>query len=357
MRRTKPARRPAAASGPAAPKVEPPPRTWTNAFSGGMLCRDPLILVGIARMDLPMGGLELMGPWLDGVPLTWLVRPTWTLEAGDGADRLARAWRAHAAAYPAHRLVALSSTAAEVELCRQRGVPAELFNGQTFIEERFFEIDPAAVPIHDAVLNAAPLAWKRHALARDVPRLALIADNWPGASAEVLAYWTGVREAMPGATFCNGMFGADYRRLDRAEVAAVINQARVGLALSAVEGANRAVVEYMLCGRPVVSTPSIGGRDHYADPAWWTEVEPDPRAVADAVAAWVRRAPDPAGIRAGVVARMRAERERFIDFLQDIVDRAGVQRSIRAAWPSIFVNELTDCRDAESLMRRVLGTG
>jgi glycosyltransferase involved in cell wall biosynthesis len=43
-------------------------------------------------------------------------------------------------------------------------------------------------------------------------------------------------------------------------------RAVVGLCLSTVEGSNYASMEYMLAGLPIVSTPSIGGREVYFDP-------------------------------------------------------------------------------------------
>lgn len=50
-----------------------------------------------------------------------------------------------------------------------------------------------------------------------------------------------------------------------------------------------ASMEYLLCGLPIVSTPSIGGRDVFFDKDYVEIVEPDPHAVKEAVIEMVRR--------------------------------------------------------------------
>ena len=51
-----------------------------------------------------------------------------------------------------------------------------------------------------------------------------------------------------------------YRNLDAAELCHWLNRSRTGLCLSEREGAMFASIEYLLCGLPIVTTPSIGGR-------------------------------------------------------------------------------------------------
>ena len=50
------------------------------------------------------------------------------------------------------------------------------------------------------------------------------------------------------------------------EVNNFLNQCKVGIILSEVEGANYASIQYLLAGLPVVSTKSKGGRDVFFDP-------------------------------------------------------------------------------------------
>ncbi|HEV2171727.1 MAG TPA: hypothetical protein VGR40_12305 [Candidatus Binatus sp.] len=103
-------------------------------------------------------------------------------------------------------------------------------------------------------MNAKPLAFKRHFLSCLVNPKVFIAYN---------------EEIAKGDT--------DYRditKYDAAEIHWDIGESDVneingdglcGLALSAIEGACYASTEYLLCGLPVVSTESVGGRDAYYD--------------------------------------------------------------------------------------------
>jgi hypothetical protein len=107
---------------------------------------------------------------------------------------------------------------------------------------------------HAAVFNARPSPFKRHFLTRDVPDKAFISfrpkqmltaeDNVNLAEfAPSEIYWSATTE----------------------QVAEILDASRVGLMLSAIEGACWASLEYLLCGLPVVSTHSKGGRSDFYD--------------------------------------------------------------------------------------------
>ena len=90
----------------------------------------------------------------------------------------------------------------------------------------------------------------------------------------------------PGHVFLNAFDeGGMPIRLPLSEVNRHLNRAGVGLCLSEREGAMFASTEYLLSGLPVVSTPSTGGRHVYYDEEYCWTVPPDPRSVAEAVAA------------------------------------------------------------------------
>lgn len=96
------------------------------------------------------------------------------------------------------------------------------------------------------------------------------------------------------------------------EVSREYNRARVGLCLSALEGGNYSTTEYMLCGLPVVSTRSDGGREHFLDPEVSRIVEDDARAVAQAVAELIARRIPPQVVRLRALVKLREIREDFI---------------------------------------------
>jgi glycosyltransferase involved in cell wall biosynthesis len=83
------------------------------------------------------------------------------------------------------------------------------------------------------------------------------------------------------------------------------------------------VVEY-LSGLPVVSTPSVGGRDRVLDPAWSRIVDPSPGAIANAVADMIRRNIDPQRIRAGAFDRLRPDRIRLLNLIRTIYEQEGM---------------------------------
>src|SRR6185295_12190358 len=119
----------------------------------------------------------------------------------------------------------------------------------------------------------------RHELAAAISSLVL--TQGPPKAAEVER----VKRLLPKARFANfESHGGAYAYLPEKGVVSLMNRAAVGLCLSAVEGSMRVSMEYRLCGTPVVSTRSTGGRDRYF-------VGPHVRVVdddADAVAAAVR---------------------------------------------------------------------
>jgi glycosyltransferase involved in cell wall biosynthesis len=116
------------------------------------------------------------------------------------------------------------------------------------------------------------------------------------------------------------------------EVAACINRARVGLCLSEEEGQMKASIEYLLCGVPVVTTASRGGRDFFFEPEFCTTVESNPRAVERAVADLVRRAPPAETIRAATLEKVRRERLKLRDILQGIFETEGIMPRFADAW-------------------------
>src|SRR5690606_14249643 len=132
----------------------------------------------------------------------------------------------------------------------------KLINQNAFIvPDYFFPIDGAEKK-YDAIYNARPRKFKRHYLARNVGeayRLALILGKH-------VASLDDVNESeLPKHIYKN----TDH--LPHKRVNELLNQSRVGLILSAVEGACFASSEYLLAGIPVVSTMSKGGRDYWYD--------------------------------------------------------------------------------------------
>ena len=304
-----------------------------------VLSRDPIVIYGFAIYSNMLAHATAMSPLLRGRRAHFLISNSWSLEVQDRIRNAAGACIAHRETYPEHDLTFLCNSPAELEGLRQCGIKSELINQSVFMSEELFRVMPEEAKRFDAVYNARMIAFKRHSLAAEIDSLLLIYYVLGEAD---IAYHNGLRPRMPRATFLNGRPGEDYRRLNARDVARNLNACRVGLCLSKIEGAMMASMEYLLCGLPVVTTPSKGGRDLFLDGAFSLTVEPDAQAIKRAVRELVEARIDPQFVRDKTLHKIRAERERFIGLVQAIFDQEGIRRRFRDDWPKIYVNKLFD---------------
>lgn len=169
---------------------------------------------------------------------------------------------------------------------------------------------------YDAVLNARSKPYKNRWAASNIASLAVIDFE--------------VRRPEFSCQYYN------QHHLDLEEVASVLRRSRVGLCLSFIEGASLASLEYLLCGLPVVSTRSLGGRNNWYHDGNCILVGPEvadgmagrfDRAelreeVAEAVSTWIGRIQDgcvdPVRIRESALAVNRRFAERFLNEIAGI---------------------------------------
>jgi glycosyltransferase involved in cell wall biosynthesis len=160
---------------------------------------------------------------------------------------------------------------------------------------------------YDALYIARLSDFKRHHLAEQVPNLALIAGFNHG------------REEMsiPNHVYRN------EDALSSPEVCEKINESRCGLILSQEEGACYSSSEYLLCGIPVISTESVGGRDVWYDSYNSLICDPTAESVSAAVKFMNTRTIDPQKIRNDHIEKAIPMRTRFIDECQRIFTLRG----------------------------------
>lgn len=191
---------------------------------------------------------------------------------------------------------------------RQAGLNSHYVNLGCFIDENVFTPTPRErVKRYDAVMCARFIRLngdelKRHYLAAGVNRLALLDPIY---GSEVPSY----RDAYIHRGNC-AYYNVD--RLPPEEVARIFRSSHCGLILTSLEGVCRASSEYLLCGIPVVSTPSKGGRDVWYDDYNAAIVEPNEGAVAEAVEEFKRNPRDPQRIRARYLQQAEIFRRRFV---------------------------------------------
>lgn len=187
------------------------------------------------------------------------------------------------------------------------------FRGDIINHNAWLDYDTIVKPVDasrrfDAAYVARLTPFKRHELAARVPNLALVAGpNW------------GAPESPPPPhSYLND------RALSEPEVMEIVSASACGLLLSASEGACFSSSEYLLCGRPVVSTFAVGGRMIWYNDYNSIVVDANPEAVAEAVARLNRESRDREQIRRMHIQQSQRHRLRFVAALADVFRRCGV---------------------------------
>ncbi len=294
--------------------------TW-----GECLSVSPLIIHTLPSIGVPLGAASALGPRLRRRFVHFLMMPSGTLEDSESVERLVRAGKAYLAAHRRHRMTFVCNTEVQTERIVAAGLEAITINQNCLMDDAVFRPLPGVTPVYDCVYNARLSPEKRHELALAIDKLALIYfyDATSESVAAFHATHARFKAMFPQAWFVNKLTPAGCDWLGGSEINHILAQSRVGLCLSRAEGAMRVAIEYLFAGLPVVETPTVGGRDYFFDKEFCVTVEPDPRSVRDAVDALIARNIPRDHIRAKTLAKVEAERRRYISFVQEIIDRAG----------------------------------
>lgn len=189
----------------------------------------------------------------------------------------------------------------------EKGFFGELINHNSWLDENIIKSEVLEKE-YDAILVSRQSDFKRHYLANKVNRLALVAGGNSGNSPS-LSY------PLPPHIYNND------KQLNAEEVCKKINQSHCGLILSALEGACFSSSEYLLCGIPVVSTKSFGGRDFWYNDYNSIICDENVDAVAAGVEFFKNNPRDRIKIRQDHMALAQKQREKFIVILQVVFDK------------------------------------
>ena len=174
--------------------------------------------------------------------------------------------------FPPANITFLANTREQEKQAKACGFGSIFFNQNALLDEQVYWLRRDGERNYDLVLNTRPERnFKRPYLACEVERLAIIQGyNFRKSD------WMDLGELSP--CYLNS------ERLSVEQVVAIYNQSQVGGIFSEKEGACYSSSEYLLCGLPVVSTPSQGGRDVWYNR--WNSIicEPNEQAVREAVA-------------------------------------------------------------------------
>lgn len=258
-----------------------------------VLSADPLILAGSFGSYTHLGKI--------GRPFHYIYHnPGWIW-----LRSVPRYLRIHQEVSRLGRVTFVTNEPSEARWLRLCGLDAVALNQNLHIRENFFTPgDGVHSKRYNAVYAAQLAGFKRLHLAKDIDRLMVVTYKAASSEWDLHDYEPRLRHAEFNRTY-----------LDREAVRDVYRDSVCGLALSAVEGAMWASMEYLMCGIPVVSTPNRGGRDRYLTGPHAREVDAEAAAVASAVAAYRDVAPDPMEIRGPVLEMIEADRLRYLELL------------------------------------------
>lgn len=321
---------------------------------------EPLISYSGYRVETPLGLAGIIGDQLAHRRAWFLVSPTWTVEEEHAARELRALAVLHRARNPLHRLIFVCNSPKEAAGLQALGEAAFFYNKTANVPEWIFRPLAGVKVDFDAVYNAQLVPWKRHDLTLEIESCAFLFYRGlpvPDAADTEASIIARHRAACPGHVFINGFDQHNKPvRLSPSKVNRHLNRAHVGLCLSGKEGAMFASVEYLLSGLPVVSTPSIGGRDVYYDEEYCLVVPPDPGSVAEAVHALKARNIPRAHIRERTLRRIETDRARFLGLINAILEESGAERRLAMPWPFRKRVTMEWLQPAEAIHRAVNGT-
>lgn len=308
---------------------------YFQAFS-----RDPVITFSAIQYDRSFLAEWMAGPapaFGDRKGLHFL-KPTWTMETSTLTALRSAIGRAEAC-NPGHVFVPMNVSDREAARYREVGLRTIAGNPNIFGDESSWTEDSEPhrdLVATDALYIARLESWKQHHLAADLARPLFVYADPDNPTARAQA--DEIRRICASAQFANHLLGrGSYHYLQRPELRQVMSLARVALALSSVEGCMRASAECLLAGLPIITVPSVGGRDLLFTPDTALEVDPTAQGVRAGVEAMVARRLSRAEVRRATLGRLREERFRFREAANRIV-----QAHLGPLAPTITIEPLLD---------------
>ena len=295
-----------------------------DALPAYVIFREPAVVISyfedfVKHRDAILAALSGSKPHL-------LFQFGWHRETQERAEEVAREAAEVSRLRPEAEMIFLCNSEHETALITGVGLRAAYCHQNAFLDEGHYRIYNRPIK-YDAIYLARITPFKRHHLALGITSLRLIGDHSP----QEAAYFAEVMRQFPHASWKRKVFSGFVSR--------AIDEAHCGLCLSAEEGAMFVSAEYLLSGRPLVSTRNLGGRDAFFEPAYAYIAEDTAESVRAGVEAMKACALTPAEIRQRTIAKFQPHRQRLIAILQDICDRAGVKHDAAAEWPSYFTHK------------------
>ena len=289
--------------------------------TGTLLSRSPyIVLAGIPGNTQPISMIGYDELLAKPGQFFFFMTPMWTFSDSGFHSKTMPLLLRQIERFPQHAYTMLVSDPRDLEHIADlpSSVSRFVWNTNCIVDLSLFPFDDSEEEFDfDAVYIARPALYKRVHLAALVPRLCLIAR---GLTPERFAM---VSHQVPRAFIPNHSDG-EFTILTASAVARLLQRSCAGLMLSPFEGQNRATIEYLLSGLPVVTTANRGGRDRFLNPANSVFVEDTAPAVADAVSFIQRTSFDRALIRNQAILDIAFEQVRLLDIINQVLAVHGV---------------------------------
>lgn len=188
---------------------------------------------------------------------------------------------------------------------------------------------------HDSIYIARICEQKRHYLTEHLNNIALLTGG--------SATFKGFDEAYK--TICSNLSDKDFlfvnEYVPEGKVLEILHNSKIGLCLSENEGAMFSSVEYLLCGLPIVSTKSKGGRDVFFTDKNCIIAEDTPESVSECVQHWLNNYPDwkqRNQIRKQAIAMQKKHTKALKDKLKEI---SPTNIDIDALYEKAYINKMS----------------
>jgi glycosyltransferase involved in cell wall biosynthesis len=324
-----------------------------------LLSTDPLIFYAPGFIDpYKLTSFDILCNFLRENTVYLLCGWRWDAESPSDIETIKEIELQHYQKYPQHKVIHLCNTSGQADLFKESGLRVIFSNQNALADEKIFKPDSDLKKKFDAVYDATPSPYKRHYLASGLDSIALIyyplsEELHPNVHADVEKF----KRDFAHAHFFNTLPTGEYRPLKAREVSQCLNACRVGLCLSAIEGAMFASIQYLLCGLPVVSTKSKGGRDVFFDDEYVLIVDDHPDAVREGVKELIQRDISAGLIRSKTLEKIKPHRKEFIGSVQEIYRDEGVDRNFEEEWDSIFYHRLVRSQNHAEMCKKLAELG
>ena len=214
--------------------------------------------------------------------------------------------------YPGLNIIFLVNSEEEKRNFNSLGIDSYFVPNNCHQREDIFEVIPGLDKKYHAVMNARMARWKRIELGSKIDNIAFITIQ------DDEKYLAEMKGLFRSAYWPNYEEGNKYTYLSRDKINTILNESYVGLIFSEMEGNNRATIEYLLSGIPVVSTKSKGGRDYFITPECGRIVDANQNAIAAAVEELISLELDPGQIRKLTMDKINQHRNVFVQIVEKV---------------------------------------